>query len=955
MISKILFTFLFFVPAFCIAQKGITLYEDSIFKKNSVPHNARNIKTTAYYIAFLDGAIPPEIKIMRQLDERIAIITLPGEKELEIIKRKIKIETANNNWKFSPPLEKKINAKAGKGIQKFIVAASALDNLLTVLKINSSQVKIISINQPANAVIIACSPQYLKDYLIAVEEIIYADEYIAAETEVAIIGYNRSFHGINVLDYTVAGANGKNITAGIKEQKMDATDLDLYKRVVPSSIAASNIESHATVIASIIGGAGNTFYDGRGIANGCTFFSSSFANLFADDAAVLNQSNVTVQNHSYGTIPQQFYGAEAVSYDAHAWQNKNFLHIFSAGNRGFSFAADGKYANLTNYANLTGNFKMAKNIITVGAVDDNGVIAGASSAGPIYDGRLAPQLTALGPNGTSDAAAMVSGTIAVMQQVYKDSNSQTLPPASLVKAVLYTTADDIGRKGIDYKTGYGLLNSFAAVKTIQQKKYDGAAVVQNQVWIKNLLIPNGTTNIKITLAWTDTAATLNNNKAINNDLDLELIELSNGAIYKPWVLNTSPSIDSLEKLPVRKRDSLNTAEQISIALPNAGTYQIKVTGTNIISSSLPFHVAYAVDTLNTFVFTNPQHTSDVNRQESENLAIKWRTFVADTNQAGNLFISFNNGSNWQLLQGGIKLYQQQYKWPIKDTSTEAILKMESPFGTFLSKNFIINKVIRLNVDFVCVDSFQLSWDKHIYASSYKIFSLTDSAYLKPIIITADTFRVFKRTAYPSLVYAVEPELSNNIPAARSIALNIEVQGVNCFYKALNYNLLDGNKLNLTLQLSITKNIDSIAFEKVTQQGQLLQTYGKLKVIDNTLLYNQLENELDRGITYFRGKIILKNGTVVYTDIVSVITSGNKNIIFYPNPVNTGTPLKYVLKQGLPGDTQLQLFDISGRMIKNYTSIPTTIDISKLPIGMVIYKLLDKNGGLVETGKLIIQH
>jgi Secretion system C-terminal sorting domain len=95
--------------------------------------------------------------------------------------------------------------------------------------------------------------------------------------------------------------------------------------------------------------------------------------------------------------------------------------------------------------------------------------------------------------------------------------------------------------------------------------------------------------------------------------------------------------------------------------------------------------------------------------------------------------------------------------------------------------------------------------------------------------------------------------------------------------------------------------------------------------------------------------------VVYTDIVSVITSGNKNIIFYPNPANAATPLRYVLKQGLPGDTQLQLFDISGRIIKNYTSIPTTIDISRLPNGVVIYKLLDKNDGLVETGKLIIQH
>jgi Subtilase family len=954
MIQKILFISLFFVPAFLAAQKGITKYEDSILKKNSLPANQVNEKGAAYYIAFFNGQIPAQIKIIRKLGDRVAIVEMPDEKMPTILKDKIQIEPANNDWKFSPPLQRKFNGKTDKGKQKFIVVAVTLDSLLTVLQNCGTQIKIITINKPANAVIIECSSKYLKDNLIPLKEIIYADEYVAPQSEVAIIGYNRSFHGINLLDFSIAGANGKNITVGIKEQKMDATDLDLYKRVLPSSIAANNIESHATVIASIIGGAGNTFYDGRGIANSCTFFSSSFANLFADDATILNQNNVTVQNHSYGTVPQQFYGAEALSYDAYAWQDKKFLHVFSAGNRGTSSATDGNYANIINYANLTGNFKMAKNSITVGAVDDNGALVSVSSSGPAYDGRLSPQITALGPNGTSDAAAVVSGTIAVMQQVYKDSNSQTLPPASLIKAILFTTADDIGKKGIDYKSGYGLLNSFEAVKAVQQKKYDGASLVQNQIWTKNLSVPNGAANVKITLSWTDTAATLNNNKAIINDLDLELLELSSGTIYKPWVLSTAPNIDSLEKLPVRKRDSLNTAEQISIALPNAGNYQIKVKGTNVVSSPLPFHVAYAVDTLNTFVFTNPQHASDVNRQESENLNIQWRSFVADTNQTGNLFISFNNGANWQLLQGGIKLYQQQYKWPIKDTATTAVLKMESAFGTFFSKNFIVNKVTRLNVDYICTDSFQLSWNKHIYANSYKIFTLTDSPYLKPIVITADTFKVFKRTDYPSLVYAVEPMLSNNIPAARSIALNIEVQGVNCFYKALNYNLLDGNKLNLTLELSITKNIDSIAFEKVTQQGQLLQTYGKLKVIDNTFLYNQLVNELDKGITYLRGKIILKNGAVVYTDIVSVITSGNKNIIFYPNPVNAATPLQYILKQGLPGDTQLQLFDVIGRLIKNYASIPTTVDVSRLPTGVIIYKLLAKDGGTVETGKLIIQ-
>jgi hypothetical protein len=69
----------------------------------------------------------------------------------------------------------------------------------------------------------------------------------------------------------------------------------------------------------------------------------------------------------------------------------------SAGNVGESFATDGKYANIPGYANLTGNFKMAKNIITVGAIDPKENIPPQSSAGPLYDGRIAPQLTAAQP------------------------------------------------------------------------------------------------------------------------------------------------------------------------------------------------------------------------------------------------------------------------------------------------------------------------------------------------------------------------------------------------------------------------------------------------------------------------------------------------------------------------------------------------------------------------------
>lgn len=952
-IPKIFFACLLFIASSAFAQKKITVYEDSLFNRNAETDHL-NKASSPYYVIFYPESIPSSIKLIRQIDERIAIIELNSTSELNLLLEKTKISSANNNWKLSPGLEKIISQSIQNKNQSFVLSGSNFDSLYQQLGKWRNNFSLISFHKPSNSIVIRCKPAFLKEHIIPLQAVIFADIFMMAQTEIGIIGYSRSFHGINRLDYTIPGADGKNIVVGIKENRMNDADIDLYKRIIPSTIASGSIENHATVIASIIGGAGNSFYDGRGIANGSSFYSSSFSNLFVDDAVLLNQNKVTVQNHSYGTIPQQFYGAEALSYDVHSWQNKNFIHIFSAGNKGTAAATDGKYAGIINYANITGNFKMAKNIITVGAIDNEGNIAAESSAGPLYDGRVAPQLIALGPNGTSDAAAVVSGTVAVLQQVYADSNSQTIPPASLVKAVLYTTADDIDKAGPDYKTGYGLINSFAAVKTIQQKKYAGGQLLQGQLWTKDIAIPNNIAQLKITLAWTDTASTLNNNKAIVNDLDLEVQELSSGIVYKPWVLNPAANIDSLAKLAVRKRDSLNTEEQVSLSLPNPGIYQVKVIGTNVTNSLLPFHISYTIDTLNTFVFINPQHTSDVNRNDNEVLTIKWRTFVADTNQTGNLYISYNAGTSWQLLRSAFKIYTNQYKWAIKDTTSAAIFKMETSFGSFFSNNFIISKVTRPKVDFLCTDSFQLSWSKHIHATGYRIFTLTDSPYLKPILVVTDTFKVFKRALFPNRVYAVEPILSNNIPAARSNALDIELQGVYCFYKTFYYNLLDSTTANLILELSVADYIDSVYFEKVSSTGQLLKTYGGVKVVGNIVLYNQLASNLLPGVTYFRAKIKLKSGAVVYTSIISLLTSGNKKIIFYPNPVNKNVALNYVLQQGLSPDTRLQLFDITGRLVMNFLSIPGKIDLSGLNSGVYIYQLFYSDGKIAESGKIIVQ-
>ena len=82
------------------------------------------------------------------------------------------------------------------------------------------------------------------------------------------------------------------------------------------------------------------------------------------------------------------------------------------------------------FANITGNFKQAKNVLIVNAVDTTLSINSFNSRGPAFDGRLKPELTAYGSGGTSDAAALVSGISALIHEKYQSIN-QKIPDASL--------------------------------------------------------------------------------------------------------------------------------------------------------------------------------------------------------------------------------------------------------------------------------------------------------------------------------------------------------------------------------------------------------------------------------------------------------------------------------------------------------------------------------------------
>ena len=102
-----------------------------------------------------------------------------------------------------------------------------------------------------------------------------------------------------------------------------------------------------------------------------------------------------------------------------------------------------------------------------------------------------------------------------------------------------------------------------------------------------------------------------------------------------------------------------------------------------------------------------------------------------------------------------------------------------------------------------------------------------------------------------------------------------------FYKTLYYNLLDQNKLDLVLELSNAALTDSVSFEQVTGNGQLIKIYGSQKTLAATNIYHQLTEMLDAGITYIRARIRLQNGFSVYTDIIQVLTTGSGKIRFIP--------------------------------------------------------------------------
>lgn len=732
------------------------------------------------------------------------------------------------------------------------------------------------------------------------EQVSFIDLVREAHTEIVVSNTLPSVNHIPALQQEYPALQGAGHVVGLKEEQFDTTDIDLLGKWYPSQLAAATVSSHATIMATLIAGLGNNGVNGKGVAPKARISSSDYEQLLPDDDSYFKNAGITLQNHSYGTDIENYYGAEAVAYDQQVFTLDTLLHIFSSGNIGHVSPPAGTYKGLGGYANLTGSFKQAKNVLIAGGVDTGYTVPALSSKGPSFDGRIAPQIVAYGQAGTSDAAATTTGIATLVQEAYQETYGIT-PSAATMKALLINTADDTGTPGPDYTSGFGIVNALAAVHAVKNKLlYTGEVATGSTVRIP-LNIPANTALVKVTLAWNDPAADINTNSTLINDLDLSVTD-NIGKQHLPWILSSYPSADSLQA-PARKGiDHINNVEQVTIGLPSAGNVNIEVHGTALQRGNTQrFSIACQIVPQQAFEWQYPAGGEQLSADK--NIAIRWKTSYTKN---GTLSFSADSGITWATIATDITLTAGNSRWNIPPFFGKGLLRMQTADTTWTSNYFNIIPELTPNVGFNCPDTLMLFWQNIPDAGAYELRTLTGD-HLTLVNTTTDTFLFVPKSQLPTSYITVTPVHKDGWASIQNSAYNYERQGISCFFRQVLAEIRDDNNVDISVALSSLRNLKKIFWEKLQDSHFVTLASQDINTGDQ---YVYTDRPGHSGIVFYRVKLELTDGRVIYSDILSVQILINQDFHLFPVPASQ----ELTLISRTLGDYQVRFTDMNGHTI-----------------------------------------
>lgn len=548
----------------------------------------------------------------------------------------------------------------------------------------------------------------------------------------------RSLHRVSPINGGTRNLNGEGINVGIWDGGAIGQHLDFLPTGRVTQVENVALSDHSTHCSGTILGRGIANPIARGMAPNAKLYSYDFnGNVPAEIAAGIPAYNLVVSSHSYGgsatcdiTGASIAYSATSRSTDLNLNNFPFHLHVHSAGNSQTS-CTGGWYT-------ITGSGKSAKNNILVANVTSTDAISSSSSFGPVQDGRVKPDISAMGTNvfstyssgpttyatisGTSMATPGISGSVALLVERFKQLNNNTLPPSALIKSAVLNTAQDLGNLGPDYRFGYGRIDALEAVRVLENNRYVVNTIANSALNEISITVPVNTVRLNVMLNWNDPAGAPNANPALVNNLDLTVTNSTNN--YLPWILDkNNPSVAATTGV-----DNVSNVEQVTIYNPAAGTYQIKVAGTSIASgTNQQYAVSWTIDQPRVeMIYPNGAESFSPGNSE----VITWNQLGATGTQT--LEYSLDNGATWVLIANNIASSATRYTWsvPLGINTAQALVRITN--GSLVDQSDAVFKILGTVPGFFgngtscAAGEINFTWSAVTGATHYEIYRLNQT-------------------------------------------------------------------------------------------------------------------------------------------------------------------------------------------------------------------------------------
>ncbi|MEN8828408.1 MAG: S8 family serine peptidase [Flavobacteriales bacterium] len=692
--------------------------------------------------------------------------------------------------------------------------------------------------------------------------------------------------------------DGTGVVVAVNDDGIVGPHIDFTGRITQPGVTA-DLGSHGDMVAGIVGGAGNVDPTMKGMATGADIIIRQYSSSLPNTVNVHTNSSAVIFSSSYSNGCNAGYTSLARTVDQEIRLNPSLIQVFSAGNSNNNNCG---YGAGTQWGNITGGHKQAKNVIATANLETGTNLATSSSRGPADDGRIKPDIAAHGngnystdPNntyaygsGTSAAAPGISGVLAQMYHAY-ETKSGVRPESGLMKAIILNSADDFGNVGPDFKYGFGRVNALRAIRAIEQTRYFDSTITTGNTNSHNIVIPANVAEVKVMVYWHDYEASTSATKALVNNLDAKL-ELGI-TTFLPWILDPTPNATTLDNPATKGIDTLNNVEQISINNPVAGTYSLKVNGLSVPQGPQKYYVTYE------FIYDDVELINP-NGGEGFVPGVTERLFWDSYGTNGNFSLSYSidSGANWTNIgtSAGTATYRD---WAVPNVATgKAMVRViRGSLGDTSDHTFSIIRIpTNLTVTQVCPTFMEVSWTAVTGADEYEVYVLGNK-YMDSVGRTSATSFQIPITD-PTLgqwfsVAAIKSNSQNNV-GRRADAQFYAGGLLNCVLP------LDGG---ISALISPTSSACVSGLSGITVQ---VENFGATTVSNFPVKYRV-------------------NGGAIQTGSVSTsLTTGNSTAYTFPVQYNFGATGAYIIEAWteIPGD--LYSNNDTATVIYNYTSTQT---------------------------------